>query len=56
MTANTPEDAALKVGIIDDVMTAINVEGVYLGCYTVSRKKRKRKQLEGLTSFSTEKM
>jgi hypothetical protein len=29
MTANTPEDSALKVGLIDDVMTIINVEGVY---------------------------
>jgi len=28
MTANTPEDAKLKVGLIDDVMTIINVEGV----------------------------
>jgi hypothetical protein len=28
MTANTPEDSALKVGVIDDVMTIINVEGV----------------------------
>jgi hypothetical protein len=25
MTANTPDDAALKVGVIDDVMTIINV-------------------------------
>lgn len=31
MTANTPEDAALKVGVIDDVMTIINVEGVLKG-------------------------
>lgn len=30
MTANTPEDAELKVGLIDDVMTLINVEGMYL--------------------------
>jgi hypothetical protein len=30
MTANTPEDAALKIGLIDDVMTVINVEGMYL--------------------------
>lgn len=30
MTANTPEDSALKVGLVDDVMTIINVEGVYL--------------------------
>lgn len=29
MTANTPEDAALKIGLIDDVMTIINIEGVY---------------------------
>lgn len=28
MTANTPEDAQLKIGLIDDVMTIINVEGV----------------------------
>lgn len=33
MTANTPEDAALKVGVIDDVMTIINVEGVYFYLY-----------------------
>lgn len=31
MTANTPEDAKLKVGLIDDVMTIINVEGVLKG-------------------------
>lgn len=29
MTANTPEDSQLKIGLIDDVMTIINVEGVY---------------------------
>lgn len=28
MTANTPEDSTLKIGVIDDVMTLINVEGV----------------------------
>lgn len=28
MTANTPEDSELKVGLIDDVMTLINVEGM----------------------------
>jgi hypothetical protein len=33
MTANTPEDAALKIGVIDDVMTIINVEGVYFYLY-----------------------
>lgn len=33
MTANTPEDSALKVGVIDDVMTIINVEGVYFYLY-----------------------
>ena len=30
MTANTPEDEELKIGLIDDVMTVINVEGVYI--------------------------
>lgn len=30
MSANTPEDATLKVGLIDDVMTIINSEGVYI--------------------------
>ena len=29
MTSNTSEDAALKIGLIDDVMTVINVEGMY---------------------------
>jgi len=29
MTANTKEDMELKVGIVDDVMTIINVEGMY---------------------------
>lgn len=29
MSANNPEDAVLKVGLVDDVMTVINVEGVY---------------------------
>ena len=30
MTSNTAEDAALKVGLVDDVMTVINLEGVYM--------------------------
>ena len=29
MTANTAEDAEMKIGLIDDVMTVINVEGMY---------------------------
>lgn len=29
MTANTVEDAEMKIGLIDDVMTVINVEGMY---------------------------
>jgi hypothetical protein len=28
MTANTKEDQFLKVGLIDDTMTAINLEGM----------------------------
>lgn len=31
MTANTPEDSTLKIGVVDDVMTLINVEGVLKG-------------------------
>lgn len=31
MTANTPQDAELKIGLIDDVMTLINVEGILKG-------------------------
>ena len=31
MSANTPEDSLLKVGLVDDVMTVINVEGVLKG-------------------------
>ena len=31
MTANTPEDSKLKIGLIDDTMTVINVEGVLKG-------------------------
>jgi hypothetical protein len=30
MTSNTKEDSELKVGLIDDVMTVINIEGMYL--------------------------
>lgn len=30
MTANTKEDELLKVGLIDDTMTLINLEGMYL--------------------------
>ena len=33
MSANTPEDAVLKTGLIDDVMTVINIEGVYFCLY-----------------------
>lgn len=29
MSANTKEDEILKVGLIDDTMTVINVEGMY---------------------------
>lgn len=29
MTANTKEDAELKVGLVDDTMTVINTEGMY---------------------------
>lgn len=28
MTANTKEDEALKVGLVDDTMTLINIEGM----------------------------
>lgn len=28
MTANTQEDSELKIGLIDDVMTLINLEGM----------------------------
>ena len=31
MSANTPEDATLKIGLVDDVMTIINSEGVLKG-------------------------
>lgn len=30
MTANTREDEELKIGLIDDTMTIINLEGMYL--------------------------
>jgi hypothetical protein len=30
MTSNTKEDENLKVGLIDDTMTIINLEGMYL--------------------------
>lgn len=33
MTANTNEDSSLKTGLIDDVMTLINVEGLYILMY-----------------------
>jgi tubulin polyglutamylase TTLL9 len=33
MSANTPEDSVLKVGLVDDVMTVINVEGMYFPSY-----------------------
>jgi hypothetical protein len=29
MSANTKEDEILKVGLVDDTMTVINVEGMY---------------------------
>ena len=31
MTANTPENSELKIGLVDDVMTLINVEGILKG-------------------------
>ena len=30
MTSNTREDSQLKVGLVDDTMTIINTEGMYL--------------------------
>lgn len=30
MTANTEEDFHMKVGLVDDVMTIMNLEGVYM--------------------------
>lgn len=35
MTANTKEDSELKVGLVDDVMTVINIEGMYTLFYEV---------------------
>jgi hypothetical protein len=29
MSANTKEDEVLKVGLVDDTMTLINIEGMY---------------------------
>ena len=37
MSANTPEDSQLKIGLVDDVMTVINSEGVYLWFNAVSK-------------------
>lgn len=37
MTANTKEDEALKVGLVDDTMTVINLEGMYIFPYSASR-------------------
>lgn len=48
MTANTKEDSELKTGLIDDVMTVINIEGMYYFCYAVL--KETKKLLEGLIS------
>lgn len=34
MTANTREDEELKVGLVDDTMTVINLEGMYMILYS----------------------
>ena len=34
MTANTKEDSELKVGLVDDTMTIINIEGMYMFLYS----------------------
>ena len=34
MSANTPEDSVLKTGLVDDVMTIVNNEGVYIHFYS----------------------
>ncbi len=52
MTANTKEDSDLKVGLIDDVMTINNVEGMYLFSHLVS--KEINKSWEDLTSSTKE--
>jgi hypothetical protein len=41
MTANTKEDSELKTGLIDDVMTVINVEGMYFLPDLVSKETKK---------------
>lgn len=41
MTANTKEDSTLKVGVIDDTMTLINVEGMYYCNYIDSKGTKK---------------
>ena len=52
MSANTPEDSQLKIGLVDDVMTVINSEGVYLWFNVVS--KVMSRWLEVLTWFTKE--
>jgi hypothetical protein len=47
MTANTKEDSQLKTGVIDDAMTLINVEGMYLFKDIDSRETKR--SLEGST-------
>jgi hypothetical protein len=37
MTSNTKEDEVLKIGLIDDTMTVINLEGMYVVRYSDSK-------------------
>jgi hypothetical protein len=37
MTSNTKEDETLKIGLIDDTMTIINLEGMYIVLYADSK-------------------
>lgn len=39
MTANTPQDADLKIGMVDDVMTILNVEGMYYLIYFQTKRR-----------------
>jgi hypothetical protein len=41
MTANTKEDSELKVGLVDDTMTIINIEGMYPSLYSDSRETKR---------------
>jgi len=54
MTANTPKDREFKLGLLDDTLTVLDMEKLYIINYIVYWEIKNK--LEGLISFAREKL